>query len=36
VVTETFYEKPYQMATHHAELFEQLKMYYRVDPRDWQ
>ena len=36
VVTETFYEKPYQLATHHAELFEELKMYYQVDPRDWQ
>ncbi len=36
VVTETFYEKPHQLAAHHAELFEELKMYYRVDPRDWQ
>ncbi len=36
VVTETFYEKPDQLATHHAELFEELKMYYQVDPREWQ
>lgn len=36
VSTETFFEKPRQMAKHHAELFEVLKCYYRVDPRDWQ
>jgi len=36
VSTETFFEKPAQMAKHHAELFEVLKCYYRVDPRDWQ
>jgi len=36
VSTETFFEKPAQMAEHHAELFEVLKCYYRVDPRDWQ
>jgi MtfA peptidase len=36
VVTETFYEKPQQLANHHPELFEQLKTYYHVDPRDWQ
>jgi Mlc titration factor MtfA (ptsG expression regulator) len=35
VSTETFFEKPVQMAKHHAELFEVLKCYYRVDPRDW-
>jgi Mlc titration factor MtfA (ptsG expression regulator) len=35
VSTETFFEKPEQMAKHHAELFEVLKRYYRVDPRDW-
>lgn len=36
VATETFFEKPRQMAKHHAELFETLKEYYRVDPREWQ
>lgn len=36
VSTETFFEKPGQMAEHHAELFEVLKCYYRIDPRDWQ
>jgi Mlc titration factor MtfA (ptsG expression regulator) len=36
VATETFFEKPAQMARHHAELFEVLQAYYRVDPRQWQ
>jgi Mlc titration factor MtfA (ptsG expression regulator) len=36
VSTETFFEKPAQMAKHHVELFEVLKCYYRIDPRDWQ
>jgi len=36
VSTETFFEKPEQMARFHAELFEVLKCYYRIDPRDWQ
>jgi Mlc titration factor MtfA (ptsG expression regulator) len=36
VATETFFEKPGQMAKNHTELFETLKAYYRVDPRDWQ
>lgn len=36
VATETFFEKPDQMVEHHAELFEVLKNYYRVDPREWQ
>ncbi len=35
VATETFFEKPRQMAKHHAELFEVLKCYFRVDPREW-
>jgi MtfA peptidase len=35
VVTETFYEKPQQLAARHPELFEQLKIYYQIDPRDW-
>jgi len=36
VATETFFEKPHGMADRHAELFEVLRGYYRVDPRDWQ
>jgi Mlc titration factor MtfA (ptsG expression regulator) len=35
VATETFFEKPEQMARHHTELFKVLKSYYRIDPRDW-
>jgi Mlc titration factor MtfA (ptsG expression regulator) len=35
VATETFFEKPAQMARHHAELFEVLECYYRIDPREW-
>jgi Mlc titration factor MtfA (ptsG expression regulator) len=35
VATETFFEKPRQMAEHHEELFETLVTYYRVDPREW-
>lgn len=35
VATETFFERPGQMARHHAELFATLQAYYRVDPRDW-
>lgn len=35
VATETFFEKPRQMARHHSELFETLRGYYRVDPREW-
>lgn len=36
VVTETFYERPHDMAAQHAQLFDELKSYYRVDPREWQ
>lgn len=35
VATETFFEKPAQMAEHHPALFEELKKYFRVDPREW-
>lgn len=35
VATETFFEKPYQMAERHAELFSEFLQYYRVDPRQW-
>ena len=36
VATETFFEKPWQMAERHPALFEQFGKYYRVDPRHWQ
>ena len=36
VSTETFFEKPRRMAKHHPELFDVLKSYYRIDPREWQ
>ena len=36
VATETFFEKPYQMAERHPALFAQFELYYRVDPRAWQ
>lgn len=36
VVTETFYERPHELAVRHAELFDELKSYYQVDPREWQ
>ena len=35
VATETFFEKPRRMAEHHRELFDVMKSYYRIDPRDW-
>jgi Mlc titration factor MtfA (ptsG expression regulator) len=36
VATETFFEKPGSMAEQHQDLFNVLKSYYRVDPREWQ
>lgn len=35
VATETFFEEPTKLYEHHRELFEQLKDYYRLDPREW-
>ncbi|MES2150196.1 MAG: M90 family metallopeptidase [Pseudomonadota bacterium] len=35
VATETFFEKPYQMAEYHEALFGEFLKYYRVDPRAW-
>ncbi len=35
VATETFFEKPRQMAKNHSDLFRVLHEYYRIDPRDW-
>ena len=35
VATETFFEKPWQLAGRHPDLFSELFKYYRVDPRAW-
>lgn len=35
VATETFFEKPWQLAERHAELYAEFLKYYRVDPREW-
>ena len=35
VATEKFFEKTNRLAYHHPRLFEQLRAYYQVDPRDW-
>nr|MDJ0649612.1 zinc-dependent peptidase [Xenococcaceae cyanobacterium MO_188.B19] len=35
VATETFFEKPKQMAQHHLALYNQLKRYYKLEPREW-
>lgn len=35
VATETFFERPHQMAQHHQRLFETLQAYYGLDPREW-
>lgn len=36
VATETFFEKPWQLAERHPALYAEFEKYYRVDPRDWQ
>jgi Mlc titration factor MtfA (ptsG expression regulator) len=36
VATETFFERPTDMAMHHKELFEQLRDFYGLDPGQWQ
>lgn len=36
VATETFFEKPWQLAERHPALFAEFEKYYRVDPRAWQ
>lgn len=35
VATETFFEKPIQLATKHPALYQELKRYYQLDPRKW-
>jgi Mlc titration factor MtfA (ptsG expression regulator) len=35
VATETFFEKPHQLSKRRPALYEELKTYYQLDPRDW-
>lgn len=35
VATETFFEKPHELSDQRPDLFEELRRYFRVDPRDW-
>ena len=35
VATETFFEEPAKMYQHHQALFEELRAYYHLDPREW-
>ena len=35
VATETFFEKPRRLLTHHPTLYEQLRHYYQLDPVQW-
>lgn len=35
VATETFFERPRDMARHHRRLFDMLVHYFQLDPRDW-
>ena len=35
VVSECFFERPWEMQRRHSELFELLQKFYQVNPRDW-
>jgi len=35
VATETFFERPHHLAAQYPELFDQLRAFYRQDPRDY-
>ena len=35
VISEAFFKKSHELAYYHASLFDLLKNYYRVDPREW-
>ncbi|MFZ6861058.1 zinc-dependent peptidase [Undibacterium sp. Ji67W] len=35
VTTEAFFKKSTELAIHHPALYEQLRIYYQVEPRDW-
>ena len=36
VATETFFEKPHQLYKRRKALYEELSLYYQLDPRSWQ
>lgn len=36
VATETFFEKPHELEARRPELYEELCIYYQLDPRSWQ
>jgi len=36
VATETFFERPREMARHHEALYDMLRTYYRLDPAQWE
>ena len=35
VATETFFERPHELAAEYPELYEELARFYRLDPREW-
>lgn len=35
VATETFFEKPYELYRRRPQLYDELKAYYKIDPRVW-
>jgi Mlc titration factor MtfA (ptsG expression regulator) len=35
VATESYFEQPWRLAARHPALYDELRKYYRVDPRDW-
>ena len=35
VATETFFEKPHELYQRRPELYEELRRYYQLDPREW-
>lgn len=35
VVTEVFFQRPHELAASHAQLYAQLRKYYRLDPAQW-
>ncbi|MGM0633591.1 MAG: zinc-dependent peptidase [Pseudomonadota bacterium] len=35
VATEVFYEQPSALASEHSDVFEQLRVFYGIDPRKW-
>jgi Mlc titration factor MtfA (ptsG expression regulator) len=36
VISEVFFEQPTRMADQHPELYQQLALFYGLDPRNWQ